>query len=241
MDSSSEMKSFLSLLVFFFGYSSYFFISHSKTIQKRLCLESEDGRRTFSWIAFQRFTGVVFLGFFPGILVWAFPFWRFSELGLGLNLSKIGLLWTSGIGICVLFVSYFSSRKPENFKSYPQVRENPWTMKTVLFNTGSWLVYLVAYEFLFRGLLLFTFSSALGLWPAIVITTCLYTLVHIPKGLKEAIGALPFGVVLGLITIEADSIWPAVFIHAVLALSYDHFSLRANPEMHYDFFKKQSQ
>jgi len=85
---------------------------------------------------------------------------------------------------------------------------------------------------------LFTLYSALGLWPAILITTCLYALVHIPKGLKEAIGALPFGIVLGLLAIEAGSIWPVVFIHAVLALSNDHFALRANPDMCYKVFAK---
>ena len=185
------------------------------------------------WIVFQRLAGVVCLGLFPGLLVLSLSFWRFSDLGLGLNSSKTVLIWTIGLGISVLGISYFFSGKPENFKIYPQIRENPWTTRTVVFNAGSWLAYLVAYEFLFRGLVLFTLYSALGLWPAIVITTCLYVLVHIPKGLKEAIGAIPFGVVLGLITIEAGSIWPAVFIHVILALSNDHFALRANPDMHY--------
>ncbi len=121
---------------------------------------------------------------------------------------------------------------------YPQIRDNPWTIKTVVINAGSWLAYLIAYEFLFRGLVLFTLYSALGFWPAIVITTSLYVLVHIPKGLKESIGAIPFGLVLGLITLEAGSIWPAFFIHAILALSTDHFALRAHPDMHYQVIEK---
>jgi len=228
----------LSLTVFAIGFLSYFFISHSLFIQKRLSRQFGEDRISLPLIVFQRFVGVLCLGLFPGILVLSLSFWRFPDLGLALNSSRSVLFWAIGLGICVLVISSLFSRKPENFQMYPQIRENPWTIKTVVINTGSWLAYLVAYEFLFRGLLLFTLYSALGLWPAIVITTCLYVLVHIPKGLKETIGAIPFGVVLGLITIEAGSIWPALFIHAVLALSNDHFALRANPDMHYKVLEK---
>ncbi len=229
----------LTLSVFAVGYSSYFFISHFQYIQKRLRCQFGEERMPLLWIVFQRLAGVICLGLFPGILVLSLSFWRFSELGLDLNLSKTVLIWTSGIGICVLVISYIFSRKPGNFQIYPQIRENLWTIKTVVLNTWSWLAYLVAYEFLFRGLLLFTLYSTLGLWPAIIITTFLYALVHIPKGSKEALGAIPFGVVLGLITIEASSIWPAFFIHVMLALSNDHFALRAHPDMHYKVFEKQ--
>ncbi|MCJ7582531.1 MAG: CPBP family intramembrane metalloprotease [Candidatus Aminicenantes bacterium] len=232
------MTTALSLLVFVIGYLSYFLISHSKDIHLRLCRQFGEDRVSLPWVVFQRLAGVVCLGLFPGLLVLSLSFWRFSDLGLGINSFKTVLIWTIGLGICVLFISYFFSGRPENFKFYPQIRKNPWTIKIVILNTGSWLAYLVAYEFLFRGLLLFTLYSALGLWPSIGITTGLYVLVHFPKGPKEALGALPFGVVLGLITIEAGSIWPAVFIHAVLALSNDHFALRANPDMHSKVFVK---
>ncbi len=233
------MTTALSLLVFAIGYASYFFISHSKDIHKRLSRQIGEDKISLIWIVFQRLVGVVCLGFFPGILVLSLSFWRFSELGLGWNLSGTTLLWTCGIGICVLVISYFFSQKPENFQRYPQIRDNSWTVKTVVINAGSWLAYLVAYEFLFRGLVLFTLYSVLGLWPAVVITTVLYALVHIPKGLKESMGAIPFGVVLGLITIKAGSIWPAFFIHTMLALSSDHFAIRSHPDMHYQVIGKQ--
>ncbi len=228
----------LSLIVFAIGYSSYYFMSHSKHIHKRLSRQFGEDRISLIWIVFQRLTGVACLGFFPGLLVLSLSFWRFSDLGLDWNLSGTTIFWTSGLGICVLVISYFFSQKPENFQTYPQIRDNPWTIKTVVINAGSWLAYLIAYEFLFRGLVLFTLYFALGLLPAIVITTSLYVLVHIPKGLKESIGAIPFGVALGLITLEAGSIWPAFFIHAILALSTDHFAIRAHPDMCYQAIGK---
>lgn len=232
------MAVLFSFMVFAIGYSSYFFISRSLSIQKRLRHQFEGKDESLIWTVFQRSVGVVCLGLFPGILVLSLSFWRFSDLGMGLILSRSVLFWSIGLGICVLVISYLFSKNPKNFQIYPQVRDNLWTIKTVGINTGSWLAYLVAYEFLFRGLLLFTLSSALGEWPAIVITTCLYVLVHIPKGLKEALGAIPFGLALGWITIEAGSFWPAFFIHAMLALSSDYFAILANPDKHFRLLEK---
>ena len=228
----------VTLLVFAIGYASYYLMSHSKDNHKRLSRQFGDARISLIWVVYQRLTGVVFLGFLPGLLVLSLSFWRFPDLGVDWNLSGTIVFWTSGLGICVLIISYFFSQKPENFHMYPQIRDNPWTIKTVVINAGSWLAYLIAYEFLFRGLVLFTLYFALGLLPAIVITTSLYVLVHIPKGLKESIGAIPFGVALGLITLEAGTIWPAFFIHALLALSTDHFALRAHPDMRYQAIGK---
>ena len=178
------------------------------------------------------------MGVFPGIFVLSFSLTSFSDLGLGLKFSSGILIWTLGSGACVLVICYFFSKKPENVQNFPLIRDNPWTIKTVIFNTISWLSYLFAYEFLFRGVVLLTLYRKLGLWPAIGLTTFLYALVHVPKGQRETLGAVPFGVVLGLLTIEAGSIWPAFFVHAVLALSNDFFALCAHPEIQFQRWVK---
>ncbi len=95
----------LSFLVFAIGYSSYYFMSHSKDIHKRLSRQFGEDRISLIWIVFQRLTGVVCLGFFPGLLVLSLSFWRSSDLGLDWNLSGTTVFWTSGMGICVLVIS----------------------------------------------------------------------------------------------------------------------------------------
>ncbi|MGD2245125.1 MAG: CPBP family intramembrane metalloprotease [Candidatus Aminicenantes bacterium] len=192
-------------------------------------------------VLFQRAAGVVCLGLVPGILILTLSSRRLSGLGITFSYSVSALFWTLGLGGCVLAVSYFFSRRPENFRLYPQIRKKEWTLITVLINTGSWMAYLLAYEFLFRGILLFTIDETLGVWPAVLITTFLYALVHIPKGWTETLGAVPFGVILGFVTLQTGIIWPAFFIHALLALSNDHFALSANPDMRYVFSRSKNQ
>jgi len=101
----------------------------------------------------------------------------------------------------------------------------------VSLNIGSWLLYLAAYEFLFRGFLLFTLESAIGLWAALVTMTVLYSMAHLHKGLNEVLGAIPFGVILGFLAFKSGSFWPAFFVHACLAISNDFFALAGHPEM----------
>ncbi|GAI37228.1 unnamed protein product, partial [marine sediment metagenome] len=71
----------------------------------------------------------------------------------------------------------------------------------------------------------------IGVWPAIAVNTSIYACTHIPKGFKEAIGAIPFGIILCIITLITGNIWVAFFIHVLLALSNDYFALYHNPEM----------
>jgi membrane protease YdiL (CAAX protease family) len=114
---------------------------------------------------------------------------------------------------------------------YPQIRKNEWNLKLILISAFSWILYLIAYEFLFRGYLLFVFLKYLNVWAAISLNVAIYALVHVPKGHKEAIGAIPLGLVLGIITLKTGSIWFAFGLHVVLALSNEWLSLRAHPDM----------
>ena len=92
---------------------------------------------------------------------------------------------------------------------------------------------MLAYEFLFRGILLYSCIHSFDIPAAVVINICIYSLVHFPKGINETIGAIPFGLILCLLVIHLDSVWVAVFIHSILALSNEWFSMKAHPDMIY--------
>jgi len=91
---------------------------------------------------------------------------------------------------------------------------------------------LIGYEILFRGLLFFPFVPVLGFWPAAVLGTVIYSLSHYPKSLREALGAIPFGIILAWIAWESQSVLPCILIHACLAVSNSIFSLYHHPGMH---------
>jgi membrane protease YdiL (CAAX protease family) len=97
----------------------------------------------------------------------------------------------------------------------------------------SWIAYLLAYEFLFRGFLFFAALPVLGLFFAIVLNTIIYALVHLYKGFKEVIWSVPLGILLCYLTYLTGTIWVAVFTHIILALSGEWFSVWAHPDMYF--------
>jgi len=185
----------------------------------------------------QRLIGVLFLGVFLWTYAKVFLSYPVSELGMNGNAPLVTLYWITGLAAVLIVINFFFASNPNNLKIYPQARIPKWGILEILLNALSWAAYLLAYEFAFRGLLFFICLIGMGLWPAIVVNTILYALVHIPKGKKETIGAIPFGVLLCLITVHTGNIWVAFIAHLTLALSNDYFAVRANPEFQFSFQK----
>lgn len=83
------------------------------------------------------------------------------------------------------------------------------------------IVFLISYEFFFRGVLLFFFIEINGLILAIIISTSLYVLIHIFDSKAEILGAIPFGIVLCLFSYFTNNIWAAFIIHGTLSGVYE--------------------
>ena len=49
---------------------------------------------------------------------------------------------------------------------------------------------------------------------------------HVPKGAKEGIGAIPLGLLLCMITFRTETIWVAMIVHFVLSLANEWYSLK---------------
>jgi len=131
----------------------------------------------------------------------------------------------------VTVVSGLNSGKEQNLKMYPEIREKSWKIKLLVISALSWLFYIFAYEFLFRGVLLFISLDEFDAWEAVIINSILYAAAHIPKGKKETLASIPFGLILCIITLRTGNIWACFTIHGLLALSNEWFSLKAHPEM----------
>jgi len=79
-------------------------------------------------------------------------------------------------------------------------------------------LFVLIYEWFFRGLLLLNFSAWLGINWAIVINVLLYAMLHAPKSKKEMLGCIPLGLLLCVFTIWWQSIWPAIIFHTQLLI-----------------------
>ncbi len=224
----------VTLLVVFFV--MYWFTTKSNKIKDFFYKKYEPDPASVYHITFNRLFGFITLGVIPCALCLIFlPDYSISDYGLIFKpeTTFFTIAWTIGLALLVVPITYFSASKPENLANYPQIRAKIWTRKIAFINAAGWALYLFGYEFMFRGILLIPLSEHLGIWTAIAINMALYSATHIPKGLNEAIGALPLGLVFCLLTLASGTIWIAFFVHLSMAWTNSFASLKFHPDMHF--------
>ncbi|MFP4470563.1 MAG: CPBP family intramembrane glutamic endopeptidase [Bacteroidales bacterium] len=216
------------------GFLLYHFLGDWRSKADRSVSDLRDEGLLIRRIFLQKMWGFFSMGLLP-LAGFAIMF-GFSPDRFGLSADSLLLYWPwllVSIGAPV-FVNYFLANNPSNLRQYPQMRVNRWTTGRFLLNATGWTMYLLAYEFLFRGLLLFSTYEVFGIWTAIAINVTIYSLAHLPKGSGETLGAIPFGIILCLLTLYTGTLFFAFFMHLALALSNDFWAIRYNPEMSFN-------
>ena len=227
------MKMLFIIFTMTIGYICFLILSRSKRIYHLVERNMNDFQFGITWILFQRIVGALCFGSVYFIFRTTRLYRDMPVINFFKPFDSRALLWTLGLGCMIILFSAIVFRRPRYFSKLPQIRVKEWRISTIILNIVTWSVYLFAYEIMFRGVLLFSLQVEFGSIPAVLISTALYSLAHIPKGKAETAGAVPFGIVLAMITLETETIWTAFLLHGILALSSDHFALSASPEMRY--------
>lgn len=214
-----------SISIFTIAFITYYFVSHLKVIANFLTKKAGEETGQTRFVLAQRLIGILCLGIFPAFLV-IFKNNDFTISWLAVHFNFSSLIWTVAIGSVFFIINWFASRSSDNLDVYPQIRAKKWSIQLLLVSSLSWIAYLFAYEFIFRGFLLFSCVNEIGTFTAITLNVSLYALAHLPKGAKETIGAIPMGIILCLLTIHFGTIWSAFCIHCCLALSNEWFSIK---------------
>lgn len=214
----------LSLILLTLGFITYNFVVSSGKLKATLTHRFGPEFGLVGWIYLQRIWGFVLFGLIPLLIFWLRGN-SVSDFGLRFQSGTKTLLWTVGLGVVIVAMNYFVGRTPSNLVMYPQIRLKNWSVKVVVASAATWVLYLLAYEFMFRGWLFFTCLESMGPELAIVVNVSLYSLVHVPKGLNETVGAIPFGVLICWLTLQTGTIWIAFLVHTIMALSNEWFSL----------------
>ncbi|MBN1182490.1 MAG: CPBP family intramembrane metalloprotease [Bacteroidales bacterium] len=209
------------------GFLLYLILTSSARLEK---VFAKEGNNTY-WVIFQRITGVLFFGIIPLLFSTIIFKKDISLFGVSsINLTE-SLLWIAGLACVIIPMSFFATKKPDNLDMYPQIRKQEWSKGLLLLSAFTWIIYLVAYEYMFRGFLFLGLIPHFGVWTAFALNLAFYSLTHIPKGMKETIGAIPFGAIICLLTLKTGTIWIALGAHMCLALSNEWFSLHHHPHI----------
>ena len=147
-----------------------------------------------------------------------------SNFGLGLGNIKYGAKLLLLIPLIILPAMYFAAKMPDVRSEYPlaksllQDQSHLW-----IYEIAYVLLYYIAWEFFFRGFILFGLKNKFGAFNAILIQTISSCLVHIGKPEGEIIGSIVVGVIFGIIALRTRSIWYVVMLHAAIGVLTDLF------------------
>lgn len=106
------------------------------------------------------------------------------------------------------------------FSEYPRTNPYisfPWMM---LYAEASYAMYLLCWEFFFRGYLLFGLARSIG-WSAIVVQAAAFGALHYGKPAPEMAASFGAGLVLGILAFRASSFVPGFVVHAAASLAFN--------------------
>lgn len=213
------------------GFGSYYFLSHNSNGNSRFGAICKVLDRQGNLVIRQRMLGFLFLGVLSALIILLLPNVTLKDYGLTFQFLSAPPWWCWLLFPLILILGYYTASKPGNLECYPQIRSMLWTPGMVILSGVSWVVFLVGYEFLFRGFVLHASLELLEPGPAIIVNSALYAFAHLYKGPGETFGAIPVGIILSIVTMITGNIWCALILHSMMALSNEWFSLRAHPKM----------
>ena len=146
----------------------------------------------------------------------------FGDYGLGLGKVKAGLKL---IAVCVpiiLVVLYFGTDAVDVRTEYPLAKSLHTHREMIIwYHLAYVFLYYTAWEFFFRGFLLYGLKDRFGVFYSILIQSILSCLIHLGKPASETIGALFIGILFGIFAYRTRSIWYVFILHIIMGLSTD--------------------
>lgn len=227
---------FIPIMVVTVCFTLYWFVMKSERIKTYYYTKYDFDQASYRHIIFTKYFGFISMGLLPVVFcIPLLPEYSLQDYGVTIipETTLFSLIWILCLSIPIIPLVSYSARQPKNLINYPQVRSRIWTTRMMCMYALGWFIYLLGYEFLFRGILLIPLADSIGIWAAVGVNIALYSATHIPKGLDETVGAIPFGLVLCLLTLASGTIWIAFFVHVVLAWTNFFMALKYNPEMNY--------
>ena len=169
------------------------------------------------WWAFWHVLGYVLIPLF--VIRYVF---RQSPMNFGLRLGDLArhMKWYFLLAAPILCFAVLASFGDEFTRVYPFYKLAHRSWLDLLAWEALYLLQFVCLEFFFRGFMLEGCRSRLGVM-AIPVMALPYLMIHFSKPWPEALGALPFGLILGFLAMRSRSIWGGVMVHAGIALTMD--------------------
>ena len=152
-----------------------------------------------------------------------FEGWRARDLGMVLKGTRREFLLVLVLWVAFVPVLWGVSHLEAFQRTYPRLQPAETDMVLFLAYQAFYLLKWTAWEFFFRGFLLFGYEKDFGSH-AVLLSTLPFVLMHVGKPEPEMLGSIAAGLLLGWLALKSRSIWPGVFIHSMVATTMDFFA-----------------
>lgn len=160
----------------------------------------------------------------------------FIKFFLGQNLTDYGLrfkfeegtvtvlLLCLAIMLPIIFLVSFTESFSQKYPFFKVFNDDSYLTYTFLLWEILYILQFFYTEFFFRGYLVQSLKSSLGMYSVFVMTIP-YCMVHFGKPGAEALAAIPAGIFLGWLSYTNGSIWLGLMLHCIVALTMDLLAL----------------
>jgi len=148
--------------------------------------------------------------FLPVVLVWILTGNRLRNAGFRIGDLRFGLGFLVIFVVAMALPLYLGGHDPRMLAEYPLYKGlSQANLMTIIGWEALYLLYYVAWEGTFRGIVMFAAARQMGMPAAILYHTAITVLLHYPKPPAEIFAALAGGVVFGLVAWRTRSwAWP---------------------------------
>ncbi|PHN00828.1 CPBP family intramembrane glutamic endopeptidase [Flavilitoribacter nigricans] len=230
---------FLSLLIATLGFIFWYTLSPSLRLPKRFQIQYDINPAYFNRILRRRLAGFLIYGLLPVLLIF-----KWKVLGeVRLEDLQISFAWNGSVTFWILILvplallfSFLSAGRSSNLIEYPEIRVTLWTPYRIFLSALYWILYLVALEFLFRGLILQSVLMATrNEFAAILVSTGLYAMTHYFKNNRNSSLSIPYGLIMAYVTLASGSLLPAILVHTIGGLTTEWLAIYKHPELQVRF------
>jgi len=219
----------IAAVIFYYVY--YYFVTSG--LPKKLCSTiNKPVQKEIALFLLKKFSGFLILGLIPGLLYYFFLNQNFEKFGFSTNQFCNNFLVILPLVITIVVILFINQKVNKQNNSL-QINLSDWNILLFIINATAWIIYLIGYEFLFRGILLFECYSSFGFWPAVAINVTIYSAIHMVYGKDQTIGALIFGGIACYLTLNLGSILIPIIMHVALSIFSDYFSIRYNASVNF--------
>jgi membrane protease YdiL (CAAX protease family) len=155
---------------------------------------------------FPRATELIYYLLVPLVAGWLLFRDRPWDYGIRLGRWKSSIILTAACLAAMALILYEVGKMPE-FRSYYHMYTIDWS--ELLLDAA---LYFFAWEFLFRGYMLFGLEKSIGK-SAIFVQAIPFVLLHIGKPFLEMLACIPCGFILGYVAYRTRSFLPCFIIH----------------------------